>query len=64
MANDRISQEPVEVIVSPTDGKARISQEPVEVIVSPTDGKARISQEPVEVIMRNLNESIFVTFID
>jgi len=51
VANDRISQLPVEGIVSPTSGKARTSQEPVETVVSPTSGKARPSQTPVEVIV-------------
>lgn len=51
MANDRISQEPVEVVVLPTSGKGRVSQEPVEAVVSPTSGKGRISQEPVEALV-------------
>lgn len=51
MANDRISQLPVEAAVSPTSGAARTSQEPVEVAVSPTSGQARISQAPAEVIV-------------
>lgn len=55
MANDRIYQEPVEVIVSPTSGAARLSQEPVEAIVSPTSGKARISQVAVEAIYPSSN---------
>ena len=29
----RITQEPVEVVVSPTSGKGRVSQEPVEVVL-------------------------------
>ena len=54
MANDRISQEPVETILSPTSGKARTSQEPVEAILSPTSAKARASQLVVEVIVENV----------
>lgn len=51
MANDRISQLPVEALVSPDSGKARTSQEPVEALVSPTSAKARVSQEPVEALV-------------
>lgn len=51
MANDRLSQLPVEVLVDPTDAKARVSQEPVEVLVDPTSAKARTSQVVVEVLV-------------
>lgn len=60
----RISQEPVEVVLTPTDAEARISQEPVEVVLAPTDADARISQVPVEVLLRNLRESVIVIVID
>lgn len=50
MANDRLYQEPVEVIISPTDQKARLSHVPVEAVVSPTDQKARTYQLVVEVV--------------
>ncbi len=52
MANDRISQLPVEGITAPTSGKARTSQEPVEGIVAPTSAKARESQVVVEGITK------------
>lgn len=52
MANDRLSQLPVEALVSPTDAEARVSQEPVEVLVSPTTAKARSSQVVVEVLVK------------
>lgn len=51
MANDRVSQLPVEAVVAPTSQKARVSQEPVEAVVAPTNQKARLSQEPVEAVI-------------
>ena len=51
MANDRISQLPVEAAVQPDNAKARTSQDPVEAIVAPDNAKARSSQEPVEAIV-------------
>jgi len=51
MANDRISQLPVEVLILPTDALARTSQLPVEVLTLPTSAKARISQLAVEVLV-------------
>lgn len=53
MANDRISQLPVEVVVLPTSQKARTSQLPAEVIYQPTTATARNSQLLVEVIVQN-----------
>jgi hypothetical protein len=61
MANDRISQAPVEVALSPTSGKARTSQEPAEVILSPTSGQARTSQAPIEVILQPTSEKARVS---
>ncbi len=52
MANDRISQLPVEVAISPTSGKARTSQLTAEVAISPTSGKARLSELVVEAVYR------------
>ena len=54
MANDRISQEPVEAVILPTSGKARTSQEAVEAVILPTDAKARTSQLAVEAIVENI----------
>ena len=51
MANDRISQVPVEVILEPTSAKARVSQAPAEVVLLPTTAKARTSQLVVEVLI-------------
>jgi hypothetical protein len=48
----RVSQSPLEVLVSPTDEYARVSQSPLEVLVAPTDEHARISQSVVEVIVK------------
>lgn len=50
MAN-RISSEPVEVIISPTSQKARTSSVPVEVLILPTSQKARTSSVVVEYII-------------
>ena len=62
MANDRITQEPVEVLITP-DSDARVTQEPVEVLVS-GDPEARMTQLPVEVLQRNLRESVIVIIFD
>ena len=51
MADGRVSQEAVEVVILPTDQLARISQVAVEAIVLPTDQLARMSQMAVEVII-------------
>ena len=51
MANDRISQLPVEVVTNPTDTKGRISQAPVEVVGNYTEAKGRLSQLAVEVVV-------------
>jgi hypothetical protein len=52
VANDRVSQEPVEVVYRPIPG-GRTSQEPVEVVVKPVSG-AVVEQLPVEVIAANV----------
>lgn len=49
MANDQITQVPVEVLVDPTDSKAQITQAPVEVLVD-QGTLVRVTQEPVEVL--------------
>ena len=51
MANDRLTQLPVEPVVSPTSGKARTSQLPAEAVVSPTSGQARSSQVVSEAVV-------------
>jgi len=51
MADGRVSQEAVEVILVPTDQLARVSQVAVETIILPTDQLARLSQLAVEVII-------------
>ena len=51
MADGRVSQEAVEVIILPTDQLARVSQLAVEAIILPTDQLARMSQLAVEVII-------------
>ena len=51
MADGRVSQEAVEVIMLPTDQLARVSQLAVEAIVLPTNQLARLSQLAVEVII-------------
>ena len=51
MADGRVSQEAVEVILVPTDQLARVSQMAVETIILPTDQLARLSQLAVEVII-------------
>jgi hypothetical protein len=48
----RVSQAPLEVLISPTDGSARVSQLPLEVLISPTDEYARASQVAVEVLIK------------
>jgi len=51
MADGRVSQEAVEVVILPTDQLARISQVAVEAIILPTNQLARLSQLAVEVII-------------
>jgi len=51
MADGRVSQEAVEVIMLPTDQLARVSQLAVEAIVLPTNQLARLTQLAVEVII-------------
>src|ERR1035437_4754572 len=51
----RISQAPLEVLVSPADQKARISQTPVEALVRPWDAYARVSQSVIEVLVQRTN---------
>jgi len=51
MANDRITQAAVEVLVQPDNQKARVSQSAVEVLVGPDNQKARVSQAAVEVLV-------------
>lgn len=48
---DRVSQAPIEIIISPTSQNARVSQAPIEVVVSPTSQRARLSQMPIEVVL-------------
>lgn len=55
MADGRVSQEAVEVILVPTDQLARVSQMAVETIILPTDQLARLSQMAVEVIISQLS---------
>jgi len=55
MADGRVSQEAVEVILVPTDQLARVSQMAVETIILPTDQLARLSQLAVEVITSQLS---------
>ena len=50
----RVSQVPVEVVVTPTSGAARASQVPVEIVYRVEDQKARISQVPVEVVTQTI----------
>ena len=52
MADGRVSQEAVEVILLPTDQLARVSQVAVESVILPTSQLARISQIAVEVIIK------------
>ena len=47
----RISQIPVEAVVSPTSGQARISQIPVEAVLL-TEPPLRLTQEPVEALVQ------------
>jgi hypothetical protein len=54
VANDRITQIPVEVLVLPDDAKARTTQVPVEALVAPTDAMARVTQVVVEVLIQNI----------
>ena len=49
MANNAISQAPVEALVFPNP-KARVSHEPVEVLVYPNP-KNRLTQQGVEVLV-------------
>lgn len=46
----RMSQEPVEAVILPTDARARLSQEAVETVILPTDAQARVSQIVVEIV--------------
>lgn len=59
-----LSQEPVEVVVFPSDQQARLTQEPVEIVVLPTDAKARLTQAGIEVVVRNVYEDVNIFFID
>lgn len=51
MANDRVTQEPIESVVLPDAAKTRTTQEPVEAIVAVDNAKARASQIPIESII-------------
>lgn len=62
MANDRITQLPIEVVVSPTDSKARITQEPIEVVYVGAPA-ARMTQMPIEVVVQNVQEDVNVFLI-
>lgn len=53
MANDRVAQLPVEVIVAPTAARARLAQYPVEAAVSPTSSKAKVASVVVQVLILN-----------
>lgn len=53
----RVSQAPAEVLLVPSDQKARISQAAVEVLVQGI-GDARISQMPAEVLIQNTEEVV------
>lgn len=55
MANDRIYQEPTEVVVLPDSAKGRTYQEPAEVVVLPTSAKGRTYQLVVEAIYPSSN---------
>jgi hypothetical protein len=50
----RHTQEPVEIVTSPTSVKARATQIAVEVVSSPTSVKARATQIAVEVVVKNV----------
>lgn len=62
---DRISQAPVEVVVLPTDAKARISQGPVEAVIGNAaivgGGNPRVSQTALEPVVRPTSELARVT---
>jgi hypothetical protein len=55
MANDRISQLPVQVVVAPTDAAARLSSQAVQVVVAPTDAELRLSTLAVQVVYPSSN---------
>lgn len=51
MANDRLTQLPVEAVIAPTNAKARATQEAAEVVIAPTSAKARQTQLIAEVVI-------------
>lgn len=51
MAN-RVTQVAPEVVITPTDSKARVSQVAPEIVITPSDAQARISQLAVEVLIK------------
>ena len=51
MADGRVTQEAVEVVVLPTDADARVTQLAVEVMVLPTTALGRVTQLAIEVVI-------------
>jgi hypothetical protein len=54
MANDRISQLPIETVLAPTSGKGRVSQQAVETVLAPTNAKGRNTQMVIEAVVYQL----------
>lgn len=48
---ERVTQLPVETLVSPTTSKTIVTQLPVEVLASSTGTKARLTQLVIEVLI-------------
>ena len=53
----RLTQEPRETVLNPTDSKARLTQEPREVVLKPSDSKARLTQIAREVLVKRITPS-------
>ena len=56
----RLTQEPVEVAVLPTDQDARLTQLPVEVAIQSNPG-LRLTQEPVEAVVQPTTQAVRLT---
>lgn len=61
MANDRVAQAAVEVLLEPSDQKARVAQVAVEVLILPSDQKARVAQAATEALIENTDASVSAT---
>jgi len=57
----RVTQAPVEALVTPDDLRARVTQAPVEALVTPDDLRARVTQAPIEQLVLPIPTAARVT---